>query len=350
MKVSVGLMGGGNISNTHARAANAIPNVEIAAVYGINPEKVSRLCREYGGTPYGDFDAFLAHRPMEIVIIGSPSGLHAQQGIAAASHGLHVLVEKPIDISAGKAGSLIAACEKAGVKLGVIFQDRFKPEILRLQQFIQDGILGRLLLVDARVKWYRPPEYYRHSRWRGTWGLDGGGALMNQGVHTVDLLLWLLGDVVEVQARTATVLHSIETEDTALALLEFSNGALATLQATTAAYPGYSRRLEITGSEGTVVLENDRMIAADLRKQYQGLVGMEPQPDDQSLSASSPVVNDVRGHQSAIEDFIRAVAKDETPACDGRAAQRSVALIERIYQASQQFRNYRNPELVIPHP
>jgi UDP-N-acetyl-2-amino-2-deoxyglucuronate dehydrogenase len=348
MKVSVGLIGGGNISDTHARAAIAIPGVEVAAVYGVNPEKVSRLCREYGGTPYQDFNSFLAHRPMEMVIIGSPSGLHAQQGIAAAAQGLHVLVEKPIDISAERAGALIAACENAGVKLGVIFQDRFKPEIRRLKQLIRDGVLGRLLLVDARVKWYRPPEYYRHSRWRGTWPLDGGGALMNQGVHTVDLLLWLLGDVVEVQARTATMLHSIETEDTALALLEFSSGALATLQATTAAYPGYSRRLEITGSEGTVVLENDRIIAADLRRPCPSL--LSGQPDDQGPSASSPVVNDVRGHQSAIEDFIRAVEKDETPACDGRAAQRSVALIERIYQASQQFSNCRNLELIIPHP
>jgi predicted dehydrogenase len=347
VKVSVGLIGGGNISDTHARAAIAIPGVEIAAVYGINPEKVNRLCREYGGTPYGDFNTFLAHRPMEMVVIGSPSGLHVRQGMAAAAQGLHVLVEKPIDISAERADTLIAACEKAGVKLGVIFQDRFKPEILRLKQLVDDGVLGRLLLVDARVKWYRPPEYYQRSRWRGTWAFDGGGALMNQGVHTVDLLLWLLGEVAEVQARTATMLHSIEAEDTALALLEFSNGALATLQATTAAYPGYSRRLEITGSEGTVILENDRIIAADLRKQYKSLVSGEP--EDQSPSASSPLVSDVRGHQSAIEDFIRAVSKDETPACDGRAARRSVALIERIYQASQQFSNCRNPELVIPH-
>jgi len=149
VKVSVGLIGGGNISDTHARAAIAIPGVEIAAVYGINPEKVNRLCREYGGTPYGDFNTFLAHRPMEMVVIGSPSGLHVRQGMAAAAQGLHVLVEKPIDISAERADTLIAACEKAGVKLGVIFQDRFKPEILRLKQLVDDGVLGRLLLVDA---------------------------------------------------------------------------------------------------------------------------------------------------------------------------------------------------------
>jgi UDP-N-acetyl-2-amino-2-deoxyglucuronate dehydrogenase len=333
--MKIGLIGGGNISNTHARAASAIPGVEVTAVYGSNPDKVNRLSQQYEAAPYDHFETFLAHRPMEMVIIGSPSGLHAQQGILAARQGLHVLVEKPIDVSSERAAALITACEKAKVKLGVIFQDRFKPQIRRLQQLIQDGILGRILLVDARVKWYRPPEYYKQSRWRGTWALDGGGALMNQGVHTVDLLLWLLGDVVRVQARTATLLHSIETEDSALALLEFASGALGTLQATTAAYPGYLRRLEITGTEGTIILENDLVISADLRSQPTDLV-IDRTPD-RNPSASSPVVSDTRGHQSAIEDFTRAVTEDTAPACDGHEAHRSLFLIERIYQASGQF-------------
>jgi len=190
--MKIGLIGGGNISNTHARAAHAIAGVEIAAVYGANKNKVDQLSRDYGAKGYSDFEAFLAYPPMEMVIIGGPSGLHASQGIAAAHHGLHVLVEKPIDISTEHVDALIAECRKAEVKLGVIFQDRFKQDICRLRQFIQDGALGRPLLADARVKWYRPPEYYRDSRWRGTWALDGGGALMNQGVHTVDLLLWLM--------------------------------------------------------------------------------------------------------------------------------------------------------------
>ncbi len=339
--MKIGLIGGGNICNTHARAASAIPGVEVAAVYGSNPDKVNQLSQEYGAAAYYDLQAFLVHRPMEMVIVGSPSGLHAQHGILAAQQGLHVLVEKPIDVSSKRSAALIAACEKAKVKLGVIFQDRFKPQIRRLKQLIHDGVLGRVLLADARVKWYRPPEYYKQSRWRGTWALDGGGALMNQGVHTVDLLLWLLGDVAGVQARTATMLHSIETEDTALALLEFSSGALATLQATTAAYPGYLRRVEITGTEGTIILENDVIIAADLRSQQTDLATQRA--PDGNLSASSPVVSDARGHQSAIEDFVRAVVENRTPACDGYEAQRSLSLIERIYQASRQFSDCPKP-------
>jgi predicted dehydrogenase len=332
MTVHIGLIGGGNISGTHARAATAIADVKIGAVHGTNVEKTSRLCREFGGQPYRDFQSFLAHRPMEMVIIGSPSGLHAEHGIAAARQGLHVLVEKPIDISAQRTDALIAECDRANVKLGVIFQDRFKPDIRRLKQLIDDGALGRVLLADARVKWYRSPEYYSCSPWRGTWALDGGGALMNQGVHTVDLLLWLLGNVVNVRARTATLLHSIETEDTALALLEFANGAVGFLEATTAAYPGYPRRIEFTGTEGTIVLEQDRIVVADLKEKPKDIVGNEP--GHQDPSASSPQISDFRWHQSVIEDFIGAVRQDRDPACDGRQGRRSVALIESIYRAA----------------
>jgi len=333
MTIHVGLIGGGNISETHARAARAVPGVEIAAIYGTNAEKINRLCREHGGMPYRDFEPFLAHRPMDLVMIGSPSGLHATQGIAAAQRGLHVLTEKPIDVSTKGADALIEAAKRAKVKLGVIFQDRMKPDIRKLKQWIDHGVLGKPLLIDARVKWYRPPEYYADSKWRGNLALDGGGALMNQGVHTVDLLLWLLGDVVRVQARTATALHAIEAEDTAVAILEFAGGALCTLLATTAAYPGYPRRVEITGSQGTVILEHDRIIAANLRDAPTGL--LEHSSGDQNQSASSAVVSDIRGHQAVFEDFLRAIEQDTPPACDGHEGRRSVALIEQIYKAAR---------------
>src|SRR5882672_2414495 len=149
MTIHVGLIGAGNISHTHARATKAIPGVEIAAVYGANAEKVKRLCAEHGGSPYENFDAFLRHRPMEMVIVGSPSGLHAEQGIAAARQGLHVLVEKPLEISTARADALIAECYKAGAKLGVIFQDRLKPDIRRLKLLLAAGTLGKKQLEAA---------------------------------------------------------------------------------------------------------------------------------------------------------------------------------------------------------
>jgi UDP-N-acetyl-2-amino-2-deoxyglucuronate dehydrogenase len=331
MTIHLGLIGGGNISETHARAARALAGVEISAIYGINQKKVAQLCGEYGGTPYYDFGQFLEHRPMDLVAIGSPSGLHAEQSIAAARRGLHVLTEKPIDITTARADALIAEADKSGVKLGVFFQDRCKPDILRVKKAIDAGSLGRPILADARVKWFRPADYYSSSRWRGTYALDGGGALINQAIHTVDLLRWLFGDVVKVQAKSKTRLHAIEAEDTLVALLEFANGAIGTLQATTSVYPGYPRRLELTGVEGTLIIEQDRLVAADLRTPAPDL--LRGSDADHNPSASSPVVSDSRGHQAVLEDFLRAIGTNSTPSCDGREGRRSLLLVEKIYEA-----------------
>ncbi|HSC28979.1 MAG TPA: Gfo/Idh/MocA family oxidoreductase, partial [Vicinamibacterales bacterium] len=221
-------------------------------------------------------------------------------------------------------------------KLGVLFQDRGQPSFVRLRQALAGGRLGRPLLASARVPWYRPPEYYRSSRWRGTWALDGGGALMNQGIHTVDLLIWLLGRVRRVSAITATQLHDIEVEDTAVAWLEFDGGAVATFMATTAAYPGYPRRVELTTTAGTVVLEHDRVIAADTREPYE-----EPAMNaagDRNASASSPVVSDGRGHQRLIEDFVHAIREDREPCCSGAEGRRSLAVAEAIYASARSGR------------
>jgi UDP-N-acetyl-2-amino-2-deoxyglucuronate dehydrogenase len=331
MTTHIGLIGGGNISETHARAARAIPDVEIAAIFGTNAQKVGRLCREYGGRPYGNFDEFLAHRPMQLVAIGSPSGLHAEQGIAAARYGLHVLTEKPIDISLDRADALIAETRKAQVQLGVFFQDRCKPDILSVRNAVDAGVLGKPILADARVKWFRPPEYYSNSRWRGTWVLDGGGALINQAVHTLDLMLWIFGEVQAVQAVCKSVLHAIEAEDTLIATLEFANGALGVLQAATSVFPGYPRRLELTGSEGTLIIEQDRLLAADLKNPPRDL--LKSSEADKNPSSYSPVVSDVRGHQAVLEDFLKAIRTNTKPRCDGQEGRRSLALVQAIYEA-----------------
>jgi UDP-N-acetyl-2-amino-2-deoxyglucuronate dehydrogenase len=332
MPVRIGLIGAGNISETHARAAQAIPGTEIVAVQGANPSRVARLAAICGATPYMELSEFLAH-PMDFVIVGSPSGLHAEQGIAAAERGLHVLVEKPLDITTARADALIEAARRAAVKLGVLFQDRAQPSFVRLQAAVAEGRLGRPLVASARVRWYRPPEYYRDSRWRGTRALDGGGALMNQGIHTVDLLLWLLGPVRRVSAITATQLHSIEVEDTVLAWLEFANGTVATYEATTAAYPGYGRRVELTTTTGTIVLEHDRVVAADTREPYDEPVATDA--PDANASASSAVVSDGRGHQRLIDDFIEAIESDRAPRCSGPEARRSLAVAEAMYDSAR---------------
>ena len=327
----IGLVGAGNISDTHARAAIAIPGMTIAAVYGGNPGKTAALAARYSATAYADLDSFLAHRPMDVVAIGSPSGLHAEQAIAAVKRGLHVLAEKPLDIDTGSIDVLTDAAEAARVKVAVFFQDRMKPAMVDLKAAIDDGRLGAPVLASGRIKWYRPPEYYRQSRWRGTWALDGGGALMNQGIHTVDLFLWLLGPVTRVRAATATRLHAIEVEDTAVAILEFQSGALGVIEAATSIFPGYARRIEVTGTEGTIVVEDDRIIRTDLRSSPSSIRAETTATE----SAASPVVSDTSAHQRIFEDFVDAIRNDRRPICDAREGRRSVALVQAIYEAAR---------------
>jgi UDP-N-acetyl-2-amino-2-deoxyglucuronate dehydrogenase len=329
--VRIGLIGAGNISDTHARAATAVPGATIAAVYGRSHEKAKALAVRYDAEAFDELDAFLAHRPMDAVAIGSPSGLHAEHALAAIARGLHVLVEKPLDIDTTRVDAVIAAADAARVTVAVCFQDRLRPAMLDLKGAVIDGRLGRPVLASGRVKWYRPPEYYAQSRWRGTQALDGGGALMNQGIHTVDLLLWLLGPVARVRAATATRVHDIEVEDTAAAILEFENGALGVIEAATSIFPGYARRVELTGSEGTLIVDDDRLVRADLRSSASPAAAATAPAE----SAASPVVSDASAHQRIVEDFFDAIRKGRAPACDAREGRKSVALVCAIYEAAR---------------
>jgi len=306
----IGILGAGGISATHVRAAQAIPGVQIVAIHGANAGKTAALAQQAGAAAFDDLDRFLA-QPMDMVAIGSPSGLHARQAIAAARRGLHVLVEKPLDVTTAAVDQLIEEADRAGVTVGVFFQERLVPEIVAMQAAIAGGEIGDPLLASGHVRWYRPPEYYSGSRWRGTWVLDGGGALMNQGIHTVDLLLHLLGAATRVSGHVATRLHAIEVEDTASALIEFAGGACATVEATTAAYPGFPRRLVITGTRGTLAHEDPPRPAA---------------------------VADATPHRRVFEDFIAAIAGGGTPACDAREGRRSVAVVEAIYRSARSGR------------
>jgi UDP-N-acetyl-2-amino-2-deoxyglucuronate dehydrogenase len=303
----LGIIGAGGISGTHVRAAQGIAGVEIAAVHGHNREKTAALAASCGAVAFDDFDRFLAH-PMDMVAIGSPSGLHAAQAIAAARRGLHALVEKPIDVDLGRIDALIAEADNAGVQVGVMFQERLLPEIVALKRRLDAGEFGTPLFIAGQMHWYRPPAYYAASKWRGTPTLDGGGVLMNQGIHTLDLMLHLFGPVRRVSGRTATRLHRIDVEDTAAMLMEFESGAFGVFEATTAAAPGFPRRLEIAGSAARAVHEDP------------------PRP---------ATVADATPHRRVFEDFIDAVRNRRAPMCDARDGRRSVALIDAAYRSAQ---------------
>jgi len=333
MKYKIGILGGGNISDSHLRAALEIKEFEITGVCGSNMEKTGRLAGMAGVPAFADENRFFTECPMDIVAIGSPSGLHASQGIAAASRGINVLVEKPIDVTTAKADQLINACEKAGVKLGIFFQDRVSDGAQQLKSLFGNGTLGKPVLATAHVKWYREPEYYSKSKWRGTWSLDGGGSIMNQGIHTLDLLIWLLGNPRQVFGYARTMLHDIETEDTAVAVIEFESGALATYEATTSAYPGQPRKIHLTGSQGTASLVDNKLadisLLGDKKKENKNKGPGKPE------NASSPVVSDVSGHRRIMEDFISAIRDNRPPLCDGKDARRSLDLACAIYESSQ---------------
>jgi predicted dehydrogenase len=334
--MKIGILGAGSISDTHARAARAIPGVEVVAVYGRNAEKALKLAAAHGGVAYDTLERFLDHRPMDIVAIGSPSALHAEQGIAAAARGLHVLVEKPLDVTTERADRLIAAADTAGVKLGVFFQDRLKPDVVTLKALVDAGVLGRPILGSGRVKWYRPPEYYGGSRWRGTFALDGGGALINQAIHTLDVMLHVFGPIASVDARAGTQLHKIEVEDTVVATLEFANGALGTFEASTAVYPGYARRVELTGANGTATLEHDQLVGIDLQTPDARFPPPAAQSHDPApVNAASPLVSDATPHRRVIENFIEAIRTGGRPACDGSEGRRSVVVIDAIYASAR---------------
>jgi UDP-N-acetyl-2-amino-2-deoxyglucuronate dehydrogenase len=322
--MNVAIIGAGNISETHARAA-AAAGLTVRAVFGDNRDKTRQFAERHGATPFDTLDGLLRGADVGLVMIGSPSGCHAEQALAAVRGGRHVLVEKPLDINTARIDPLLAAVRESGVTLGLFFQDRLKPDILALKQALASGAIGEPVLVSGDVKWYRPPEYYTGSRWRGTAALDGGGALMNQGIHTVDLMLYLLGPITRVRGSIATRLHAIESEDTAAAVLEFESGALGTLAATTAAPPGRPRRLEIIGTAGALVLEGDRLVTSTDDTS-------SPAPEN----AASPVVSDVSAHQRIIEDFVAAVREGRPPVCDGHEGRRSVEVVEAVYRSARE--------------
>ena len=331
----LGLIGAGNISSTHLRAAQIVSGVTVAAVYSRSPERAHRLADQAGLVAYESLERFLAHKPLDAVAIGTPSGMHAEQAIAAAERGLHILVEKPVDISTERIDALIATADRHNVKVGVFFQDRLKPDLVRVKRMLEDGALGKPVLASGHVKWFRPPEYYANSTWRGTHALDGGGALINQGIHTVDLLQWFFGPVASVVATVATRLHSIEAEDTAAAVLTFDSGAMGIVEAGTSIFPGSPRRIELTGSEGTFVIDGDALVSMDLR------TGRESSSTGSSGRGATAAVADPTPHARIIEDFVHAIETGRPPACDAREGRKSVTIVEAVYRSARTGRAER---------
>jgi len=347
MTKKFGIIGCGMIAGFHAKAIQAAGS-RLVACFDTKPESADKLAYQYQDCkPYYTLAEFLADKEIDIVTIGTPSGAHLEPAVAAAEAGKHIIVEKPLEITLERCQKIIDACKKNNVLVATIFHSRFHDSSLKLKSAIDAGRFGRLTLGDAILKWYRTQEYYDSGAWRGTWELDGGGALMNQAIHSIDLLIWLMGPVTEVTAHTALLAHErIEVEDTAVATVKFANGALGTIVGTTAAYPGYLKRIEICGSAGSAILEEEDIIRWDFA---------ETSPSDAAVleamanrksgggGAADPAAINFAGHAKLFANMIAAIDGKEKIVVDGPEACRSVEVILAIYQSAKTGQTVKIP-------
>ncbi|MEO7719095.1 MAG: Gfo/Idh/MocA family oxidoreductase [Capsulimonas sp.] len=346
------VIGCGTIGPTHIGALRQIDNVHVHALLDTVEDRAYAMAAQFDiQGVYTKLDDLLGDPMVDVVAICTPSGTHADIAVAALHAGKHVIVEKPMDISLEACDRMIAAADETGKKLTVISQHRFDHATQFLKAALGNGQLGKIVLADAAVKWWRTQEYYDSGNWRGTWAMDGGGTLMNQGVHTVDLLQWLAGDVESVYAHIRTSGHDrIEVEDIAVAALTFTGGAVGTLTATTCAYPGMPVRIDVIGTEGSATIEADTLRSMTLKK---GDTHLSDAVASHALSVaqggSASVVHAAAerstaadpgavwgdAHRAQIEDFLHAVRTDGTPLIDGRAGRKPLEIILAVYESAR---------------
>ncbi|WNB87233.1 Gfo/Idh/MocA family oxidoreductase [Cellulomonas sp. ATA003] len=350
------LVGSGVIAPTHVRALLELAGrAELVVCSDVVPARAEALASEFGikAAPYEDV---LADPTIDAVTVCTPSGLHAEVGVPALLAGKHVVVEKPMEVTLEACDRLLAAQAQSGATLAVISQHRFDAASQIVKAAVDDGDLGRLVLAEARVPWYRTQEYYDSGEWRGTYALDGGGALMNQGIHTIDLLRWTCGPVRTVYAQARTAAHErIEVEDVVCATVEFANGAVGTIMASTAAYPGFPARLGVHGTRGGAVIEGDRLATfatvdgvtrageaanAHAVQVATGGTRAATKAVDESVVAGAATVGspaDVWGqaHRAQLLDFIDAAEQGRRPLVDGAEGRNAVQLVQAIYESAR---------------
>ena len=330
----VGISGAGTIGNVHAGALAGVTNARLVAVAEPREEAGRAFADKHGATWYASYEEMLADPAVDVVIVATPSGLHPEQTIQAARAGKHVITEKPMAITAEGATQMIDAAEQAGVHLAVIFQNRLLPDVFRVKRAIEAGILGRIVLGNGAMHWKRTQEYYNaNGGWRGTWALDGGGALMNQAIHTLDVLQFLMDGVVSIQAHTATLTHDIETEDTAAASLRFGNGALGTMQATTSTNADRPVRIEIIGEKGKVVLENNAVAIWEAERELSD--DLLTEGDRALVSGWEKGEPFGAAHRRQLQHIFDAIANGSEPPIPGREARKPVDIILGIYESAR---------------
>jgi len=333
-KFASAIVGCGVIGPWHATASDNVEESYLAAVCDVVEERAKALAEERGvAKVYTDYEDMLKDDEIDIIHICTPSGMHSDMAVAAAQAGKHVLCEKPMDITLDKADAMIQAADDAGIKMGVIFQRRTYKTTQIAREAVQSGRLGKMVLGDCYQKYYRSPDYYLSGEWRGTWELDGGGALMNQGVHGIDAIRYIMGKPKMLFARADHLVRDIEVEDTACAVIEWECGAFGVIQGTTSVTPGQSCRLALHGEKGTIELTDKKFVTWKIEGEEEGAPDMDE--GDSGDTASDPKALSASGHITQLTDLIQAIKEDRPAMCDGREGRGALEIILAIYESSK---------------
>ena len=332
-ELGVGIIGTGSIVHTYAKCIGELEETKLVALYTRSSKRINEAEKIFGAPVFDDIDAFLDLPELSLVCVCNKSGEHSKAISQSAKTGKHVLCEKPLDVTTEKIDEAIAVCHEHNVLLGGVFQNRCTEAYRLVEKMVREEKLGKLLMGNAHINWYRNSEYYSENPWRGTKRFDGGAAFINQGIHTIDLLMNLMGPVTAVFGNMRTLVHDIEGEDVGNGVLNFSNGAIGTITAGTALFPGYPERLEIYGEKGSILMEGGQITAWNV----QGV----PAPDlmtsrGNSSGASDPTSIGHLNHKLVIEDMVNAIKENRSPMVGGAEARKAVEVITALYRSSME--------------
>lgn len=340
MAHTFGIIGAGMIARFHAQAIQSMKNCGLGGVFSEDQEGAVAFAKANNCKAFLSIEEMMADPSIDIVTIATPSGSHLEPALIAADAGKHIICEKPLEVTSERAQKMIRHCADRNVVLSGIFNRRFNPAVEELKKAVDLGRFGKLAICDAQIKWYRDQAYYDSAAWRGTWALDGGGALMNQSIHTIDQLLYFAGPVSRLTASTTTLSHTgIEVEDNAVAILEFENGARGAIQASTSCWSstGHPAEIQLCGTEGSVFLQDDQFRKWEFLKPLESdarvmeTIMLEKK---RGLGANDPSAIDFKGHQLNFEDVVQAIDNGTSPTISGEEALKAIQLIEAIYQSA----------------
>lgn len=335
-----GIIGAGMIGHFHAKAITAMTGGSLHSVFDLRAEAAERLAGEYGAKPYSDISEFLADPELEIVTIGTPSGAHLEPALAALQAGKHVICEKPLEVTTERIDRIIAAAAASGKTVAAVLNRRFHPGMTAFRKAVEEGRFGKLTSASCYVKWYRDQAYYDSAAWRGTWALDGGGALMNQSIHTVDALIHLAGPVKSVQANAACLAHTdIEVEDIVVAIVEFRNGARGVIEASTCTWSkdGHPARVQLAGTEGSVFLADEAFELWDFKEEKPEDTEIHStlmKGQEAGIGANDPSAISFHQHQRNFEEVVSAIREGREPTTSSAEARKAVELITAIYESA----------------